>query len=170
MVLIKHKFGANHVTFVRNITDIDDKIIKRAQENNESTTELTTRFISAMHADETNLGLIRPDKEPKATEYMTPMIALVEQLIKKGYAYAASNGDVYYKVRAFENYGCLAKRNLDDLAVGARVEANEAKQDPLDFVLWKAAKSGEPQWDSPWGPGRPGWHLECSAMSMDLLG
>ncbi len=167
---LKHKFGAHNVKFVRNITDIDDKIIKRAQENNETTTDLTTRFIAAMHADETNLGLLRPDQEPKATEYMVPMVDLVEQLINKGHAYTAANGDVYYKVRSFSTYGCLAKRNLDDLAVGARVEANEAKQDPLDFVLWKAAKPGEPQWDSPWGPGRPGWHLECSAMSMDILG
>lgn len=167
---LKHKFGAKNVRFVRNITDIDDKIIKRAHENNETTTELTTRFIAAMHADEKNLVLLRPDNEPKATEYMIQMIDLVEQLINKGHAYAAENGDVYYKVRSFKDYGCLSKRNLDDLAVGARVEANEAKQDPLDFVLWKAAKPGEPQWDSPWGPGRPGWHLECSAMAMDLLG
>lgn len=167
---LKHKFGVHNVKFVRNITDIDDKIIKRAQENNETTTELTTRFIAAMHADEAKLGLLRPDVEPKATEYMIQMINLVELLISKDHAYAAENGDVYYKVRSFKDYGCLAKRNLDDLAVGARVEANETKQDPLDFVLWKAAKHGEPQWDSPWGPGRPGWHLECSAMSMDLLG
>lgn len=167
---LKHKFGAKHVTFVRNITDIDDKIIKRAQENNESTNDLTARFIAAMHEDEVNLGLLRPDQEPKATEYMPQMIALVQKLIAKDHAYAADNGDVYYKVRSFKDYGCLAKRNLEDLAVGARVDVNEAKHDPLDFVLWKAAKPGEPQWDSPWGPGRPGWHLECSAMSMDLLG
>lgn len=167
---LKHKFGAKNITFVRNITDIDDKIIKRAAENNETVTVLTNRFIAAMHEDERNLGLLAPDKEPRATEYMQQMIALVQKLIVNGHAYAASNGDVYYKVRSFKGYGCLAKRNLDDLAVGARVEVNEAKTDPLDFVLWKAAKAGEPQWDSPWGPGRPGWHLECSAMSMDLLG
>ncbi len=167
---LKHKFGAKHVRFVRNITDIDDKIIKRAQENNETWTELTERFIEAMHADEKQLGLLRPDVEPRATAYMPQMIALVEQLIAKGFAYVAPNNDVYYKVRAFADYGCLAKRNLDDLSAGARVEINEAKNDPLDFVLWKAAKPGEPSWDSPWGPGRPGWHLECSAMSMDLLG
>lgn len=167
---LKYKFGAEHVTFVRNITDIDDKIIKRAQENNESTTALTARFIEAMHNDEKNLGLLSPDKEPRATEYMPQMIALIQKLLDNGYAYAAANGDVYYKVRAFKSYGSLAKRNLDDLAAGARVEVNEAKNDPLDFVLWKAAKPGEPQWDSPWGAGRPGWHLECSAMSMDLLG
>lgn len=167
---LKHKFGAKNVTFVRNITDIDDKIIKRAQENNETISELTSRFIAAMHKDEKDLGLLPPDKEPRATEYMPQMIALVEKLVAKGYAYVASNGDVYYKVRAFGPYGCLSKRNLDDLAAGARVDVNEAKHDPLDFVLWKSAKAGEPQWDSPWGPGRPGWHLECSAMAMDLLG
>ena len=167
---LKYKFGAQNVTFVRNITDIDDKIIKRAQDNNETTTALTARFIAAMHADIANLGLLPADKEPRATEYMPQMISLVEKLIASDHAYAAANGDVYYKVRSFKDYGSLAKRNLDDLAVGARVEINEAKHDALDFVLWKAAKPNEPQWDSPWGPGRPGWHLECSAMSMDLLG
>lgn len=167
---LKHKFGADKVNFVRNITDIDDKIIKRAQENNETTNQLTERFIKAMHDDENNLGLLRPDQEPRATDYMAQMIDLVTTLIAKEHAYAASNGDVYYKVRSFKPYGCLSKRNVDDLAAGARVDVNEAKHDPLDFVLWKAAKPGEPQWDSPWGPGRPGWHLECSAMAMDLLG
>lgn len=167
---LRHKFGVQHVNFVRNITDIDDKIIKRAQENNESINALTTRFIAAMHADIDNLGLLPADQEPKATEYMPQMISLVETLIAKQHAYVAPNGDVYYNVRAFNSYGSLAKRNLDDLAAGVRVEINEAKHDALDFVLWKAAKPNEPQWDSPWGPGRPGWHLECSAMSMDLLG
>lgn len=167
---LKHKFGTDKVTFVRNITDIDDKIIKRAQENNETTNQLTERFITAMHDDEDDLGLLRPDQEPRATEYMPQMIDLVTTLIAKDHAYAAPNGDVYYKVRSFKHYGCLSKRNVDDLAAGARVDVNEAKHDPLDFVLWKAAKPGEPQWDSPWGPGRPGWHLECSAMAMDLLG
>lgn len=167
---LKHKFGAEHVTFVRNITDIDDKIIKRAQENNEDYTALTARFIAAMHEDEKNLGLLPPDREPRATEYMEQMIALVQKLIANKHAYVAANNDVYYRVRSFATYGCLSKRNLDDLAAGARVEVNEAKDDPLDFVLWKAAKPGEPQWPSPWGPGRPGWHLECSAMAMDLLG
>lgn len=167
---LKHKFGLQNVKFVRNITDIDDKIIKRAQENNEPVSALTARFIDAMHADEKNLCLIAPDQEPRATQYMPQMIKLVEKLIANDHAYLASNGDVYYKVRSFKPYGSLAKRDLDDLAAGARVEINEAKNDPLDFVLWKAAKPGEPQWDSPWGPGRPGWHLECSAMSMDILG
>lgn len=167
---LKYKFGTNKVKFVRNITDIDDKIIKRAQENNEAYSALTARFIAAMHDDEKNLGLLSPDAEPRATEYMPQMITLIEKLIAKNHAYVADNGDVYYKVRSFKDYGCLSKRNLDDLAAGARVEVNEAKLDPLDFVLWKAAKPGEPQWDSPWGPGRPGWHLECSAMAMDLLG
>lgn len=167
---LKHKFGKEHVTFVRNITDIDDKIIKRAQENNEEYTALTARFIDAMHEDEKNLGLLPPDCEPRATGYMEQMIALVQKLIATKHAYVATNNDVYYRVRSFAPYGCLSKRNLDDLAVGARVEVNEAKDDPLDFVLWKAAKPGEPQWQSPWGPGRPGWHLECSAMAMDLLG
>jgi len=167
---LKYKYGATKVNFVRNITDIDDKIIKRAQENNETTESLTMRFIQAMNDDFANLGLITPDREPKATEYMAKMIDLTKTLITKGFAYQATNGDVYYKVRAFENYGCLAKRNIEDLASGARVDINEAKNDPLDFVLWKMAKEGEPAWDSPWGKGRPGWHLECSAMSMDLLG
>jgi cysteinyl-tRNA synthetase len=167
---LKHKYGAHKVKFVRNITDIDDKIIKRAQENNEPVTALTARFIDAMHADEKNLGLLSPDAEPRATEYMPQMIQLVQKLISNKHAYAVANGDVYYNVRSFKDYGCLSKRKLEDLEAGARVEVNEAKQDPLDFVLWKAAKPGEPQWDSPWGPGRPGWHLECSAMAMDLLG
>ncbi len=167
---LKYLYGTKNVRFVRNITDIDDKIINRANENNESVQDLTKRYIASMHADEQSLGLLSPDDEPKATEYMPQMIALIEKLIAKGYAYVADNGDVYYKVAAFKDYGALSKRNLADLAVGARVELNEAKNDPLDFVLWKAAKAGEPAWDSPWGPGRPGWHLECSAMSMDILG
>lgn len=167
---LKHKYGAKNVTFVRNITDIDDKIIKRAQENNESVESLTTRFINAMHDDERNLGILSPDREPKATEYMPQMRKLIQRLVDKGYAYQASNGDVYYRVRAFKNYCSLSKRNLDQVVSGSRVEVNEAKEDPLDFVLWKMAKAGEPQWESPWGNGRPGWHLECSAMSMDLLG
>ncbi len=167
---LKHKFGAQQVKFVRNITDIDDKIIKRAQENNETVSALTTRFIQAMHEDFAQLGLLPPDAEPKATEYVAKMIALIQTLLDKKFAYAAENGDVYYNVRAFKAYGSLSKRNLDDLASGARVEVNEAKRDPLDFVLWKAAKPGEPQWAAPWGAGRPGWHLECSAMAMDLLG
>lgn len=167
---LKSKYGADKVKFVRNITDIDDKIIKRAQENNESVTELTTRFITAMNQDFNNLGLIKPDQEPKATEYMPQMIKLIQTLVSKNFAYQASNGDVFYNVRAFKTYGSLAKRDIDEVIAGSRVDVNEAKHDPLDFVLWKMAKDGEPAWDSPWGKGRPGWHLECSAMAMDLLG
>ncbi|MDP2226555.1 MAG: cysteine--tRNA ligase, partial [Moraxellaceae bacterium] len=158
------------VTYVRNITDIDDKIIKRANENGEDFNALTERFISAMNEDADALGVIRPDTEPKATEYVPQIIAMVETLIAKGHAYPASNGDVYYDVSSFKPYGRLSKRNLDDLQAGARVEIDEIKTDPLDFVLWKAAKPGEPSWDSPWGKGRPGWHIECSAMSTCCLG
>lgn len=167
---LKYKYGDTNVVFVRNITDIDDKIINRANENKESVTDLTTRFIAAMHEDFTSLGLLQPDHEPRATEYMPQMLALTRTLVANNYAYQAINGDIYYKVRAFEKYGWLAKRKIEDLSVGARVELNEAKLDPLDFVLWKQAKPDEPAWDSMWGKGRPGWHLECSAMSMDLLG
>lgn len=164
------KFRGYQVTYVRNITDIDDKIIERAQQNNESPAALTERFIQAMHQNFAALGLLTPDKEPKATEFMPQMIELVQQLIAKGYAYQADNGDVYYNVRKFAVYGQLSKRSLEDMQAGARVEVNTAKQYPLDFVLWKQAKPGEPVWPSPWGAGRPGWHLECSAMSMHDLG
>jgi len=167
---LKYKYGAEHVIFVRNITDIDDKIIARAQENNEDVKALTTRFIAAMNKDFADLALLKPEREPLATEYMDKMILLIHGLIAKGFAYQATNGDVYYKVRAYDKYGSLAKRSLADLLSGSRVEINEAKNDPLDFVLWKMAKEGEPAWDSPWGKGRPGWHTECSAMSLDLLG
>ncbi|HET8729661.1 MAG TPA: cysteine--tRNA ligase [Moraxellaceae bacterium] len=158
------------VTHVRNITDIDDKIIRRANENGEDFHALTERFIAAMNEDADALAVIRPDVEPKATEYVAEIIAMVEQLILKGHAYAASNGDVYYDVSSFPSYGRLSKRNLEDLQAGARVAIDEIKTDPLDFVLWKAAKPGEPSWESPWGPGRPGWHIECSAMSTCCLG
>lgn len=158
------------VTYVRNITDIDDKIIRRANENGEDFHALTERFISAMNEDADALGVIRPDTEPKATEFVDQIIAMVQTLIEKGHAYPASNGDVYYDVSSFKPYGRLSKRNLDDLQAGARVEIDEIKSDPLDFVLWKAAKPGEPSWDSPWGKGRPGWHIECSAMSTCCLG
>ncbi len=158
------------VSYVRNITDIDDKIIKRANENNEDFHALTERFIAAMNEDADALGVIRPDTEPKATEYVPQIIAMVEQLIVRGHAYPASNGDVYYDVSSFKPYGRLSKRNLEDLQAGARVEIDEIKTDPLDFVLWKAAKPGEPSWESPWGKGRPGWHIECSAMSTCCLG
>lgn len=158
------------LTYVRNITDIDDKIIARAAENGETIGELTARFIQAMHEDADALGVIRPDVEPKATEHVPHMIALIEQLIANVKAYPAENGDVYYAVREFPPYGQLSGKSLDDLRAGERVEVDSFKRDPLDFVLWKAAKAGEPSWDSPWGKGRPGWHIECSAMSKDLFG
>ena len=158
------------LTYVRNITDIDDKIIARAAENGESIGELTARFIQAMHEDADALGVLRPDVEPKATENIAQMIAMIETLIAQGKAYAADNGDVYYAVREFAAYGQLSGKSLDDLRAGERVEVDGFKRDPLDFVLWKAAKAGEPAWESPWGQGRPGWHIECSAMSQELFG
>jgi len=158
------------VTYIRNITDIDDKIIARANENGESIQSLTERFIAEMHQDADALGVIRPDLEPKATESMADIISMIETLIEKGFAYAADNGDVYYDVSEFDGYGKLSGRNIDELRSGERVAVNEAKNDPLDFVLWKAAKAEEPAWDSPWGNGRPGWHIECSAMSATCLG
>jgi cysteinyl-tRNA synthetase len=158
------------VTYVRNITDIDDKIIKRAKENAESFEAVTERFIGAMHEDFEALGVLRPDIEPRATEYVPQMQAMITALLEKGFAYRGSNGDVYYDVSRFEKYGALSGQQLGKLRAGARVEIDEAKDDPLDFVLWKAAKPGEPSWDSPWGPGRPGWHIECSAMSSQNLG
>ena len=158
------------VEYVRNITDIDDKIIRRAQENDETPAALTARFIAAMHEDERALGVLPPDHEPRATAYVAQMLALIEQLIRGGLAYPAPNGDVYYSVRAFPAYGRLSGKSLDELRAGERVEVDPNKRDPMDFVLWKAAKPGEPAWESPWGPGRPGWHIECSAMSADLLG
>jgi len=158
------------VTYVRNITDIDDKIIRRAQENGEEIGALTERFIAAMHEDAEALGVLPPTVEPRATENIAPIIALAQTLLDKGFAYVASNHDVYYDVSRFEHYGELANRQLEDLRAGSRVEVEEAKSDPLDFVLWKAAKPGEPSWPSPWGTGRPGWHIECSAMSNCCLG
>ncbi|MCL5975146.1 MAG: cysteine--tRNA ligase [Gammaproteobacteria bacterium] len=158
------------VTYIRNITDIDDKIIKRAMENGESIQTLTDRYIDEMHADADALGVLRPDLEPRATEAVGAMQKMVQTLIDKGLAYVADNGDVYYDVSEFEGYGKLSGRHIDDLRAGERVAVNEAKTDPLDFVLWKAAKPEEPSWESPWGPGRPGWHIECSAMSADTLG
>jgi cysteinyl-tRNA synthetase len=158
------------VEYVRNITDIDDKIIKRAQDNGETPAQLTGRFIAAMHEDERALGVLPPDHEPRATEYVAQMLALIGQLIRNGLAYPASNGDVYYSVRSFPAYGRLSGKSLDELRAGERVEIDSNKRDPMDFVLWKAAKPGEPAWESPWGPGRPGWHIECSAMSAELLG
>ncbi|MGM0541471.1 MAG: cysteine--tRNA ligase [Pseudomonadota bacterium] len=158
------------VNYVRNITDIDDKIIKRALENKESIQALTERMISEMHADEKAMNVLRPDMEPKATEYMAEIKGMIQVLIDKGFAYPASNGDVYFKVNSFAEYGRLSGKKLEDLEAGARVEVNEMKQNPLDFVLWKASKAGEPAWESSWGEGRPGWHIECSAMSTKCLG
>ncbi|MFJ3045239.1 cysteine--tRNA ligase [Herbaspirillum chlorophenolicum] len=161
------------VTYVRNITDIEDKIIKRAQENGESIKQLTDRFIVAMNEDAAALGVQRPDYEPRATEYVPQMLELIGKLEQNGLAYKASDGDVNYSVRDFPGYGKLSGKSLDDLRAGERVDVNTGKRDPLDFVLWKAAKEGEPdeaKWDSQWGCGRPGWHIECSAMSSDLLG
>ncbi len=158
------------VTYVRNITDIDDKIIKRANENNESFEAVVERFTTAMHDDFTHLGLLSPNHEPRATEYVPHIIQLIEKLIHNNSAYVATNGDVYYDVRQFKNYGCLSHHNIDQLESGARVEINDVKRDPLDFVLWKLAKPGEPSWESPWGAGRPGWHIECSAMSTSIFG
>ncbi|MCP3853059.1 MAG: cysteine--tRNA ligase [Gammaproteobacteria bacterium] len=163
-------YGAENITYVRNITDIDDKIIARAIENGEDINTLTNRFIEAMHEDADALGVKRPDIEPRATEHMDEIINMIQTLIDKGMAYHADNGDVYYQVSQFETYGQLAKKNLDELQSGSRVEVEQAKHDPLDFVLWKTAKPGEPSWESPWGNGRPGWHIECSAMSVNCLG
>ena len=158
------------LTYVRNITDIDDKIIARANENGETIGELTARFIAAMNEDSDALGVLRPDIEPKATEHIGQMIAMIEDLVANGKAYPAPNGDVYYAVREFAEYGQLSGKSLDDLRAGERVDVDANKRDPLDFVLWKAAKPSEPYWESPWGNGRPGWHIECSAMGGELFG
>jgi cysteinyl-tRNA synthetase len=158
------------VTYVRNITDIDDKIIKRANENGETIEVLTQRFIEAMDEDSAKLGIIRPDIEPRATQHIDGMLKMIGKLIEKGHAYQAANGDVFYKVRSFNDYGKLSGKSLDDLRAGERVEVDTYKQDPMDFVLWKSVKPNEPNWDSPWGKGRPGWHIECSVMSAEHLG
>lgn len=158
------------LTYIRNITDIDDKIIQRANENDESIGELTQRFIAAMHEDCDALGVMAPDQEPRATDSMDDIIHMIRTLIDKGYAYVGDNQDVYYSVSAFESYGALSGKRLEDLRAGERVEVNISKRDPMDFVLWKAAKPDEPSWASPWGDGRPGWHIECSAMSTRCLG
>jgi len=158
------------VTYVRNITDIDDKIIQRANEKGEHFKQLTERFIDAMHDDEKSLGIQPPTAEPKATDNIDEIIHMITTLMARGYAYQGASGDVYYDVSKFKAYGKLSGRNPDDLRAGERIAVNEDKDDPLDFVLWKMAKEGEPYWDSPWGQGRPGWHIECSAMSTKLLG
>jgi cysteinyl-tRNA synthetase len=159
-----------NLTYVRNVTDIDDKIIERAAANGEDWAELARRFTAAMHEDCATLGLQPPDFEPRATEYIDQIIAMIRSLIDKGYAYVARDGDVMYSVRKFAPYGRLSGKKIDDLRSGSRVQVDDAKLDPLDFVLWKHAKPGEPFWASPWGDGRPGWHIECSAMSTSLLG
>ncbi|MDR0934665.1 MAG: cysteine--tRNA ligase [Burkholderiaceae bacterium] len=167
------KASGYEVTYVRNITDIDDKIIARAAENHETMPELTARFIRFMHEDIAALGILSPDHEPRATDYVPQMLEIIRRLEEKGLAYRSPDGDVNYSVRDFKDYGKLSNRSLDDLRAGERVEISADKRDPLDFVLWKAAKSSDPveaKWDSSWGPGRPGWHIECSAMSCQLLG
>ncbi len=158
-----------NVSYVRNFTDIDDKIIKRAQEENITWKEVTEKYIEAFYQDMGQLNIEAPTQEPKATEHINTMLKMVSSLVDQGKAYE-SDGDVYYSVRSFEDYGKLSGRNLDDLVAGARVEIGEHKKDPLDFALWKRSKPGEPSWESPWGPGRPGWHIECSAMSYEYLG
>ncbi|MDH3353710.1 MAG: cysteine--tRNA ligase [Chromatiales bacterium] len=163
-------YGRKHVHYVRNVTDIDDKIIARANENGEPFEALTNRYIDLMHEDSEALGVIPPDEEPRATMHMAQIITMIEQLVEKGFAYAAENGDVYYAVEKFDNYGQLSGKDLADLQAGERVAVDESKQNPFDFVLWKAAKPDEPSWDSPWGKGRPGWHIECSAMSTHCMG
>ena len=176
------RYSGFDVTYVRNITDVDDKIINRANENGEDFSVLTERFIRAMHEDAAQLGVLAPDEEPRATASMPEIIDMVQALIDKGHAYTAqvekgadegdndAQGDVYYDVSSFEDYGKLSGKKLEDLRAGERVAIDERKDDPLDFVLWKAAKPDEPSWDSPWGKGRPGWHIECSAMSTCCLG
>ncbi len=163
-------YGAEQVTYIRNITDIDDKIIVRANEQGQEIDAVTDKFIAAMNEDAEKLGILKPSQEPRATEFIQQIIDMVAQLCERNLAYQADNGDVYYDVSGFADYGRLSGRQVDDLRAGARVEVDEAKDDPLDFVLWKSAKPGEPSWDSPWGPGRPGWHIECSAMSNHCLG
>jgi len=158
------------VTYVRNITDIDDKILRRANENNELFSDLTQRFIDATREDEEALFVLRPDMEPRATAHIEQIIALIQRLIAADFAYKVANGDVYYSVSQFAGYGKLSNKNLEELLAGARIEIGELKRDPRDFALWKAASDGEVGWDSPWGYGRPGWHIECSAMSTCCLG
>lgn len=164
------RYSGFDVTYIRNITDIDDKILRRASENGEYFEDLTARFIQATREDEEALFVIRPDEEPRATAHIAEIIAMIEKLIANDYAYKAANGDVYYAVRQFAEYGKLSNKNLDELLAGARIEVGELKRDPRDFALWKAASDEEVGWDSPWGYGRPGWHIECSAMSTCCLG
>ncbi|GIU10454.1 MULTISPECIES: cysteine--tRNA ligase [unclassified Shewanella] len=170
MIVRYLRYSGYDVNFQRNITDVDDKIIKRANENKESCDELTERLIGEMHRDFDALNMARPDNEPRATLHMPEIIDMVEKLIEREHAYVASNGDVLFSVSSFPEYGRLSGQNLEQLQAGARVEVEDAKRDPMDFVLWKMSKPGEPTWESPWGPGRPGWHIECSAMNSKHLG
>ena len=170
-VIVRHlRAKGMDVHYVRNITDVDDKILSRAAENNEVFSDLTARFIHAMHEDEKALSVLPPDSEPRATSYIPEMINIIEILIQKDHAYKADNGDVYFSVPNFPDYGKLSRKRMDELLEGARIEIGELKRDPRDFVLWKSSPDGSVGWDSPWGYGRPGWHIECSAMSMDTLG
>jgi cysteinyl-tRNA synthetase len=164
------RYSGYDLTYVRNVTDIDDKIIKRAQENNEQIADLTERFIDAMHEDEQALAVLPPDIEPRATKSMDDIILMITGLFEKGLAYTGTNGDVFYAVDKFPGYGELSGKKLDELQAGERVEVDQAKKNPFDFVLWKKAKADEPYWNSPWGRGRPGWHIECSAMATRCLG
>ena len=170
-VIVRYlRYRGFEVNYVRNITDVDDKIIQRAAANGETPEQLTQRFIAAMHEDERQLNVLPPTQEPKATQHMDDIITMVQTLIDKGFAYKANNGDVYYRVDKFTNYGALTNRKLEDMRAGSRVDIDTNKENPLDFVLWKTAKAGEVSWSSPWGDGRPGWHIECSAMSKCCLG
>ncbi|KAB7622570.1 cysteine--tRNA ligase [Alkalilimnicola sp. S0819] len=170
-MVVRHLRASGYqVEYVRNITDVDDKIIRRAAELGVDMDTLTARFIAAMHEDAAALGVLPPDQEPRATRAMPAIIDMITVLIDKGYAYEAGNGDVYYSVSRFERYGRLSGKRVAELRAGSRVEVGEAKRDPVDFALWKAARPDEPAWDSPWGRGRPGWHIECSAMSTESLG
>ena len=170
MIVRYLRFRGYEVNYVRNITDIDDKIINRSLENGEPFNELTGRFIRAMNEDFDALNVLVPDSEPRATDHIGQIIAMIGRLLENGYAYRAENGDIFYDVSAFEDYGKLSGKNIEELRAGIRVDVQEEKEDPVDFVLWKAEKPGEPAWDSPWGRGRPGWHIECSAMSTHCLG
>lgn len=169
MIVRYLRYRGLRVTFVRNFTDIDDKIIKRANERGVPSEQLAQQFIDEFYTDMDGLGILRPDIEPKATEHIGEMIELIEELIEKGLAYQ-SGSDVYFRVHQFTGYGMLSGRTLEDMQAGARIEVNEQKEDPMDFALWKGSKPGEPKWESPWGEGRPGWHIECSAMSRKYLG
>ena len=170
MIVRYLRFRGYEVNYVRNITDIDDKIINRSRENGEPFNELTGRFIQAMNEDFEALNVLVPDQEPRATDHIEQIIAMINRLLENGYAYQAENGDIFYDVSAFADYGKLSGKNIEELRAGIRVDVQEEKTDPVDFALWKAEKPGEPAWDSPWGRGRPGWHIECSAMSTHCLG